>query len=32
MTIPTVTEIRFRPQAAGRNTFIADLSPRRRAA
>jgi len=32
MTTPTVTEIRTRPQAAGRDTFIADLAPRRPAA
>jgi hypothetical protein len=31
MTLPTVTEIRFRPQAVTPDTFIADLSPRRRA-
>jgi hypothetical protein len=29
MTLPTVTEIIRRPEATTRDTFVADLSPRR---
>jgi hypothetical protein len=29
MTLPTVTEIRSRPEPTTRDTFIADLAPRR---
>jgi hypothetical protein len=32
MTLPTVTEIIRRPEATTRDTFVADLAPRRRAA
>jgi hypothetical protein len=31
MTLPTVTEIVRRPEAVTRDTFVADLAPRRRA-
>ena len=32
MTLPTVTEIIRRPEATTRDTFVADLGPRKRAA
>jgi len=32
MTLPTVTEITRRPEATTRDTFVADLAPRKRAA
>ena len=31
MTLPTVTEIIRRPEATTRDTFVADLAPRKRA-